>query len=316
MRSELADCRTDRDRVYLRPAGGESGRAGGDGQSILKVTSLMRGRAWPGRYTLLEVEVPAGARAGFGEAMRSSTGAPLRLPLPAEPTDLRVSTSAVGRVTLVDDRQVIWTKGWRLAREADELRITFAGGGVLVLPWPGEGGVTEVGVVRARVGDGEGGGEMVYATGMRTGRGVAGAVPAPPVRVEISEDMGRVDRGSPGDAEGDGFDERRGAFMLRVPEGARRAVFDVVPSRECAVAVEIGGLSAGKATVLCDGRPVAAVQPTGDAKSPGLVVQLPTLRRATRVEVTVEPRAEVLGEVPSGGPRGGREGEGGGGRGM
>ena len=315
--NEIGELFKERDTFYLRVDGRvprTPGVAPADTREMtVRVEAMTRGRPWPGRWTMVEVEI----RVGVSQALEVVTGGvgggggvagitvgpgrwqPLRIPITANPQDvvLRVAAggkleSAVefGRVRLVDDREVFWEEGWRVERAAGMLKFATAGR-VIEVP-AGELNVVERGALRVLVRDGGGMGSAVYASGRVASEvgGVLGgkATGIERVRVVISDDEGRIERQSEGDADGDGYNEARGATVIRVT--GRRVRMSVAPGDSgvggvARPAIEFRGLPAGAATVLWEGMVVKSVARLADGT---LLVELPgEVRGEQRVDVTV-----------------------------
>lgn len=253
-RSELADLWRERDGVYLRVDGRLSREPGvvprGAREAVVRVAALMRGREWPGRWTLLELEVggAAGERvrvgwagtdpAGWTDVLLTGRRAQRvwvsLLDGPASPADLVIRSAGsglsdrveLGRVWLVDDRVRVWPSAESPETVADtgsagERWVVERAGGVWRAGrarFPGDWSVAEVSGVRVLLSGGGGEGAAVYASG-RVVRvfGDGTSVTEPPTprwTVRIDEDQGRLVRDSPGDADASGFDAARGAVVV------------------------------------------------------------------------------------------------------
>jgi hypothetical protein len=312
--SEIGDLWRERDAFYLRADGRTLRVPGvvpaGVKEITVRVEAMTRGRDWPGRWTMVEVEVQADSaervtltsgsdRAEF--ELGAGVWTAMRLPLRAKATDvvIRAVSGASGsrwqfrRVRLVDDRRVYFREGWTVERAAGVLRLETSAGVVSV---PSRGvEVLEVGLIRARVRDSGGKEGAVYATGRvagEAGSAWVGLSPAAPegdgrVEVRIGDDVGRIDRQSEGDADGDGYNEARGATVIRV--SARRLHLFVRSPEDRAVrsaAIEVRGLPAGPVTVLRDGAIVERTERLADGT---LLLELPgEVLREQRVDIRVE----------------------------
>lgn len=261
VRSELADLWRERDRLFLRHDGRPAREPGlvppGTREAVVRVSALVRGREWPGRWTLLELELggTAGERLLLGWAGTDpSAWGPLTLtgrraervalPLPQSPADLVVRSAQgslqrpidFGRVWLVDDRKRLWppdepseqasdVQAWAGAAEWTVERVAGVWH-VGRLRFPGAWEVVEVNGVRALLSAAGGEGAAVYASGrvIRTGQdGPASGAETNPPRwtVRLDDDHGRLVRTSPGDADATGFDAMRGVVVVEA--GARAA---------------------------------------------------------------------------------------------
>ncbi len=75
-----------------------------------------------------------------------------------------------------------------------------------------------------------------------------------PARISVPEELGRVNRNSPGDRNNDGYDETNGAYQLIAT--ASRIEFTLAPHGNNLIrpAIEISGLPAGAATATMEGK--------------------------------------------------------------
>lgn len=308
--SEIGDLWRERDAFYLRVDGRmpkEPGTAPvGAKEMVVRVEAMTRGRPWPGRWTMVEVEIqtaaPQSLEVGFGGGgggvapidLHPGKWVPIRIPVGPKAQDL-ILRAATGlrsplqfrRVRLVDDREVFWDQGWKVEKAAGMLRFSPARGEAIVVP-AGELRVVESGAIRSLAVDSVGRGAAVYASGRVSSEVGSPLMSAGAMKLEIgvSDDVGRVDRTTQGDADGDGYNEARGAMILKV--SGRRVRFTVKPQSGDSVtqpAIELRGLPAGTPTVLWEGAVVRTVERLNDGT---LLIELPgAVRGEQRVDVTV-----------------------------
>ena len=126
-------------------------------------------------------------------------------------------------------------------------------------------------------------------------QGIVGQSHRIPAQIEIVEEMGRVVRNAPGDANNDGYAERSGAYQLQ--SSGPRLEFGIVPGGQLLrPMIEIAGLPPGKVTVNMEGMLVERTERTRDGR---LLVALPgLLERLTLVSVTVKNDAVGAGHAP------------------
>lgn len=108
---------------------------------------------------------------------------------------------------------------------------------------------------------------------------------ATPADLDVPEDLGRVDRGTDGDANNDGYNERRGTYQV-MARGPRLEV-RITPRTPVLgkPILEISGMPAGKPLVTVEGR---LVETTARATNGNLLVLLPiAIERPTTVNVSV-----------------------------
>lgn len=318
--SELGDLWRQRDAFYLRVDDRRPTTPGlaerGTSQIVIKTEAMARGRPWPGRWTVLEVEVRPSAdqvlilglsnqkerfitrlRAGRNEDGTSagpSGWVALRVPIGRSAQDLVISPEGLlagpmefRRVRLVDDRWVVWEEGWSILREAGRMMFRRQEGEEITLD-ASVVEVEEVGAVRARVRI-EGKSATIYASGrLASEPGLQlGDASLGKVSVEISDDQGRLLRNTPGDADGDGYNEARGSMMLRGV--SKHVTLTLAPpagvEKVDRPAIEIQGLPEGPATVLWEG---SVVKTTDRLPDGSLLVEIPaTIRGPSRLEVHV-----------------------------
>lgn len=323
MTSEVCDLWRERDGVYLRvdgraPAAGKAGEVpGGTREAVVRVSSAARGRDWPGRWTLLEVEVRSSVSqrvsAGFvGEQareveLRSGEWSAVRVPVSASLADVqfrRVGGPALDalelrKVRLVDDAVTLGStgsgageSGLRVERRAGYWRFSSTSA---VLPVIAESGetyvISEINPLRAIVSLRGTEVASVYRSGLATQvLSSAGTSGSGMLRMEVPEDEGRVDRGTTGDRDGDGFNEVRGCFCVKAAEGVRRMTLNVVPGpTERHAYIEIARLPAGKVTALWAGKVLETPVRLADGR---VLLELPALQSASRIEVSVEPERD------------------------
>lgn len=307
--SDLADLRRERDAFYLKLDGRLPKEPGiappGTREMAIRLDSATRGRDFPGRYTVIEVELMPSANetveVGFlkGPAVKGTLPAgkwsKVRLPVPTDRADLLVRSPnglsnkmEFRRVRLIDDRWTIWDEGWKVERVAGVLTITRPGQPDIALPASTESWqVSEADAIRVRLAKGS-----TAATVYATGRVASTSPELPPaggdsrLKVTIGEDFGRVDRGTEGDADGDGYNEALGAMMVRLSD--RRSSFSVSSpngERVHRPALELLGLPEGAVTVLWEGKLVKTALRLTDG---AVLVELPgDVRDEGRVEVSV-----------------------------
>jgi hypothetical protein len=320
--SEVCDLWRERDGVYLRvdgrmPVAGKSGEVPAGAQEVVvRVSAAVRGREWPGRWTMVEVAVrsergqrvkvgfagEAGAevtlfaskvgQAGGSAEQEAGVWQRIRLPLGATPGDvvIRAVGSAglgrveLGKVQLVDDSLVLSGEGVRAERRAGLWR--FGQGGVTLPVMAGDGQayvISEVNAMRAVVSLGGAEVGAVYRTG--DAFGVLGAGGNPGWTLTVPEDQGRLDRNTPGDRDGDAFNDLRGAYCLRVMEGVRRLSVNVVPGgNRQRVYVEVANLPPGKVTAIWEGKVLSTPVRLEDGR---VLFELPVLAGSSRVDVSV-----------------------------
>lgn len=373
--SEVGDLWRDRDAFYLRVDGRTPREAGvapaGSRVMIVRLEAMTRGRPWPGRWTMVEVEVrsaepqpldvsfappsapPAQAEVDRVVAAVSLPGVGsggkgawtrLRLAMPATPRDLVLRAGGAAgtagrlefrRVRFVDDRRTYWSDGWGVVREAGWLRVRPGKGAAFGIPLGAASGVrlAEVGRLRVLLTSEAtpGVGAAIYADGRVSvsasgPAGGGGVAPVPEwlralteragalqpggagLAVELSDDVGRVERGSAGDADADGFNEARGALMLRAVEGTRRLTLRLLPVAGAVApgspaVLEIADLPPGEVTVLWQGRVLkshdrvpppsgshAADSVSASRPSSVLIVMPEAVAGPTEVEVSVSAR--------------------------
>ncbi len=109
---------------------------------------------------------------------------------------------------------------------------------------------------------------------------------AAPARVEVAEEFGRVDRDTPGDADNDGYNESRGAYMIRANGPRMEISFTPRTPTVLRPVFEIAGMPPGKAVVTIEGRLVHDHERLGDGT---LLVDIPArVNRGTTISVKVD----------------------------
>lgn len=307
--STLADLWRDRDYFYLRVDGHASKTPGfapaGATELGIKVTSLARGRPWPGRWTALDVEMRPEVDEDVAVSFVADDASPKEMPspvrvrlakgawtaprllLPKTPHDVRIVIAGglkgqleFRHVRLIDDRVVLWSEGWEVRREAGQIVITFPDRRGMTLS--GNCELLEVNALRAVV---RRGGESgaVY----RTGRACAGEPNAPHLTLASATDDVRLDRTTEGDPDGRGYNAFLGATILQA--SSRHFRLTLAPESPAPSvplpAIELRSLPPGPITALWDGKPLPSVVRLGDGTA---LVQIPAdVRSATTLEITV-----------------------------
>jgi hypothetical protein len=297
--SEVGDLGRSGEAFYLRVDGRMPKQAGlvpaRSREAVVRLEAMTRGRDWPGRWKLIEIELTA---AVAEEVEMGPSGAPrrvtlsagernwLRMPITDRPADLLLRAAGggfggsvqLGRVRLVDDTWVIWDTGWSVRRSGGRLLVKSRTGheNAVEGAMPGVLRVREANAIRV-VTEPFG---TFYANGRNPWTLGEGRT-----EVVISDDFGRIERNSDGDTDGDGFNDARGATILRV--SGRRVVFTVSNGGGGGAAVfELVGLPAGDVTVLSEGRLVERFERLSDGR---LLLELPGAAAGeARVEVTVK----------------------------
>lgn len=311
--SALADLAGEDGTFYVRIDGRIPKSPGvapaGAHEAMLRVEALTRGRPWPGRWTLLEIELHSSVAETLSLSFADAPGsAPipltgggrqtLRIPLTSKPADVKLrSTSPSGfagkvefrRLRLLDDRWTVWDDGWKVERTAGLLTLTPTSGTPIRVSadaWR----VTEAGVLRAVLMHASGRGGAVYASGRVSADPFAPDLAprdATRVTVALPDDQGRLDRQTEGDTDGDGFNDRLGATVIRVAENTRRLTLSVsAPAPARRPAFEFRGLPAGTVTALWEGRLVTTHLRLPDGT---LLLELPgDLGPESRLELRVD----------------------------
>ena len=109
---------------------------------------------------------------------------------------------------------------------------------------------------------------------------------AAPARVAVAEEFGRADRDTPGDADNDGYNESRGAYMIRATGPRMEISFAPRTPMVLRPAFEIAGMPPGKAVVTIEGRLVHEHERLDDGT---LLIDIPArVNRATTISVKVQ----------------------------
>ena len=104
--------------------------------------------------------------------------------------------------------------------------------------------------------------------------------------VSVPEELGRLNRDTPGDANNDGYNEVRGAYQL-IANGARLEM-RITPHTRALLRpiLEITGLSPGKVLVTTEGR---LVETTVRLEDGTLLVEIPTvIDRPTTINIRIQ----------------------------
>ena len=102
----------------------------------------------------------------------------------------------------------------------------------------------------------------------------------------MPEELGRVDRGTPGDANNDGYNESRGAYEFAATGPRFEATLTPQGATIIRPVLEISGLPPGKVLITVEGQLVSESTRLSDGT---LLVELPVrIERATTVNVRVE----------------------------
>lgn len=206
---------------------------------------------------------------------------------------------------LVDSAGVAGAGAWRVKRRGLNYIVDVGGARLTAFALPtvdAEAGgweIVETGSMRARFSslarphtlalyaDGRAywGGE--FDSGMMPARDpdIFAAQHASPAELRIPTVMGRVNRGSPGDLDNDGYNESRGAYQL-VAAGARVEV-TIIPRTPLLLmpVLEVSGLPPGKARVTMEGRLLSEAERLSNGD---LLVTLPgRLQRPTLVNISI-----------------------------
>jgi hypothetical protein len=302
--SLLGDLWRDRDYVYLRIGEKLPDMPGfapaGATDLTIKVPAMARGRPWPGRWTMLEVEmrpvadeevaIAFGRRPGEKFRLTKGVWTPARVRVPETSEDLRISIAGGLRdklefrhVRLVDDRVTFWTDGWEVKREAGE--ITCASGQGNAVHLPGACEVLEVNGIRCVLRR-----EGRLTSVFRTGRVSPSGVAEPRLKLTSATDDVRLDRATAADADGSGYDAQLGVTVLKAPAAHFRitlAPAGTDPADQ--PALELRGLPPGPLTILWDGRLLTSFVRL--ANGTALVQLAGEVRAPTTLEVSVRKEA-------------------------
>lgn len=309
--SELGDLWRERDAFYLRvdnrrpTTPGEAPK--GTKELTVRTEAMSRGRPWPGRWTVLEVEVKLATEQVFSVGftkqpmvdvrLKPDRWIPLRIPVVEAPADLLLRPQGTlqgkmefRRVRLVDDRWIIWDDGWTVIREAALIRFKREKGDEIRLP-AADVEIEEIGRLRARF-EVEGRRATLYASGRlasEPGLTLGETNSEGKIAIEIDPDQGRILRNSAGDADADGYNEVRGATILKV--NGKHIQLTLSPTSNTSPtpvhhpAIEMIGLPDGPTTVLWDG---SVVKSTSRLEDGTLIIEIPgVVSAASRLEISV-----------------------------
>lgn len=163
--------------------------------------------------------------------------------------------------------------GWKID-EANELRARFSS----------DGGKTKLLTVYS---DGRSYWDGQYkAFSAESRNAVFSEEHASPAEVSVPEELGRLNRDTPGDANNDGYNEVRGAYQL-IANGARLEM-RITPHTRALLRpiLEITGLSPGKVLVTTEGR---LVETTVRLEDGTLLVEIPTvIDRPTTINIRIQ----------------------------
>jgi len=106
-----------------------------------------------------------------------------------------------------------------------------------------------------------------------------------PAQITLPEELGRVNRSTEGDANNDGYNERRGAYEIIANEPRLEMKITPRTKQLLTPVLEVGGLPAGNVLVTIEGKLVERTRRLDDGT---LLVELPTLARPTTVNLRVE----------------------------
>ena len=101
-----------------------------------------------------------------------------------------------------------------------------------------------------------------FLTLLPDGRSIANGVMQPPpeiATIDIADECGRIDRDTDGDANNDGYNERRGSYELQAASPRMRLKISPGKSPTQSPLIEIANLPPGKLTVMAEGKLIDTV---------------------------------------------------------
>ena len=292
----------------------------------IKLDSLLAGRPFPGDWSMiggyLYSEQPANVTIHFNASqvtsdvsLKPGVWTPVFIDLPPQATspapalvfDLASSHGIVwcDDIMLVNNQKLLTPPdpAWQVARKGTQLsggaagqfHFALANADVSQKGWICD----EADAMRARFHSLENKTLTVYSDGRAFWNGeyrpMSGAVRdasygkqnSTPATIEIDENVGRVDRNTPGDANNDGYNETTGSY--RIEATGPRLELRFTPARgvpDPRPVLEISGMSFGKILATLEGRLIEITQRTADGH---VLVELPaTIDRPVTVDVRVE----------------------------